>query len=112
MASSMLRSADIVFMVRGEGVQDLFAYGRFPGSWSPVAGPMQILVMPSDVADTHEILAGLADRVEIPSAELGDPEPELPPVSFLWRNARSIAQVGIAVLFALMLLVILLTLSR
>ena len=86
MGGPMLLSVDIDCMVRGEGVQDLFACGRFPGAWSPAAGPMQIFVMPSEGADGGAILASLANRDGIQGPEAGYQEPEHPPASFLWRN--------------------------
>lgn len=55
-AESILRSAEIEFMTRGESVQELFGIGRFGAGSSLVVGPVEILVRSEDAADARAML--------------------------------------------------------
>ncbi|HMK91426.1 MAG TPA: DUF2007 domain-containing protein [Thermoleophilia bacterium] len=58
-ATSLLRSADIPFLVQGEGVQDLFGVGRIGSGFNIVTGPARLQVGADDAADARELLADL-----------------------------------------------------
>ncbi len=57
-AKSLLQSADIPFVVEGDGIQDLFGAGRL-GAYNPVTGPAALRVAPQDVDDARAVLADL-----------------------------------------------------
>lgn len=59
-AKSILMDAGIEYGVRGEDLQDLFGYGRFPAGNNVFIGPMQVLVAPEDAADATQLLAALS----------------------------------------------------
>lgn len=69
LARSVLMDAGIDFAVRGELVQDLFAWGRFTGGPNPVIGPVQFQVRATDAADASEILSGLGPGITSGRAE-------------------------------------------
>ena len=58
-AKSLLRSADVPFLVQGELVQDLFGIGRVVGGFNPITGPMRLRVRADDAADARLLLADL-----------------------------------------------------
>ena len=58
-AKSLLRSADIPFLVQGEGVQDLFGVGRIGSGFNVVTGPARLQVGADDADDARELLADL-----------------------------------------------------
>ncbi len=58
-AKSLLRSADIPFLVQGEGVQDLFGVGRIGSGFNVVTGPARLQVGAGDADDAREVLADL-----------------------------------------------------
>jgi hypothetical protein len=62
-AKSLLDAAEIPFAVRGEGVQDLFGAGRFPGNINVPVGPVEFQVGAQDKEDALVILENLADDV-------------------------------------------------
>jgi hypothetical protein len=55
-ARSVLDSAGIPFMTKGEGIQDLFGWGRMPGGFSVVAGPVAFQVNKDDVEEARALL--------------------------------------------------------
>jgi hypothetical protein len=59
LAKSLLESEQIDYMVRGEGVQDLLAWGRALTGFNPVVGPVEFLVRAEDAARAHELLRNL-----------------------------------------------------
>lgn len=59
-AESILRSAEVEYLVRGERVGELFGLGRFPSGMSTVLGPVELLVRREDVADATAMLEHLA----------------------------------------------------
>jgi len=60
-AKSLLESAGIRFFAKGEGVQDLFAWGRFGTGFNPFVGPVQLQVAAEDADDAKALLQGLSD---------------------------------------------------
>ena len=58
-AKSLLQSAEIPFVVQGEGVQDLFGVGRIGSGFNLVTGPARLRVGADDAADARELLAEL-----------------------------------------------------
>ena len=61
MAKSVLQSAGIGCLVRGEGIQDLFAIGRMAaGGFNPITGPVELFVAAGDADDARALLADLA----------------------------------------------------
>jgi hypothetical protein len=71
---SLLDSAGIPFVTKGEGIQDLFGWGRMPGGFSVVAGPVTFQVDEEDAEEARALLEDLNEsnqnNVEI------DSEPE------------------------------------
>jgi Putative prokaryotic signal transducing protein len=71
LAQSLLDSAEIPFMTKGEGIQDLFGWGRMPGAFSVIAGPVQFQVNEEDVEEARALLVDLhesnQDGVEVDS---------------------------------------------
>jgi hypothetical protein len=59
-AKSILQSAAIDYAVRGEHVQDLFGWGRFPHGNGLLVGPIEIQVRREDAADASALLEGLS----------------------------------------------------
>ena len=58
LAKSLLQSAQIPFVVEGEGIQDLFGIGRL--SFNPITGPAALRVASQDAADARALLADLS----------------------------------------------------
>jgi putative signal transducing protein len=77
-AKSLLDSAGIQFVTRGEALQDLFGLGRFPASMSVVAGPVVFQVARADAADAAALLNDLkSDRQpDHEDANSDDKQPE------------------------------------
>jgi len=70
-ARSALEEAGIAFQVRGEGVQDLFAWGRMGTGFNPVTGPPTLWVEEGRLEEAKEILATLEEGGEVvPTEEL------------------------------------------
>jgi hypothetical protein len=55
-AKLVLRAEGIPFIIKGEGVQDLFGLGRLFGDLNLVTGPVQIQVRQEDAALALEAL--------------------------------------------------------
>jgi Putative prokaryotic signal transducing protein len=58
-AKSLLEEARIEFFAKGEGVQDLFAWGRFGTGFNPVVGPVQLQVAAEDAEQAAKVLSDL-----------------------------------------------------
>ncbi|HEV7503707.1 MAG TPA: DUF2007 domain-containing protein [Thermoanaerobaculia bacterium] len=56
-AESVLTEADIPFVKKGEGVQDLFALGRVGMGFNPITGPIVLLVSEEHAAEAAKLLA-------------------------------------------------------
>lgn len=53
---SMLDEANIRYLAKGEGVQDLFGVGVLGTGFNPITGPVQFRVMPEDAEYARELL--------------------------------------------------------
>jgi hypothetical protein len=58
LAKSLLESEQIDYMVRGETVQDLLAWGRMTG-FNPAVGPVEFVVRSDDASRARELLRDL-----------------------------------------------------
>ncbi len=70
LSKSMLDEAEIKYLIKNEGVQDLFGFGVFGTGFNPLTGPIQIQVLPADEATAREILK------DVEASEESDDEPE------------------------------------
>lgn len=61
-AQSVLRGAGVEFVVRGDGVQDLFGAGRLGFGFNPLTGPAVLAVASRDVDRARELLSELVDE--------------------------------------------------
>jgi hypothetical protein len=59
LAKSLLEGEGIEYMVRGEGLQDLFGWGRFAG-FNPIVGPVEFVVRSDDAPRVRALLRDLA----------------------------------------------------
>lgn len=57
-AKTVLDSAGIKYIIKGENSQDLFAAGRFGAGFNPLIGPVLIQVQSKDYADAKQLLSG------------------------------------------------------
>lgn len=55
-AKSLLEAEQIDYLVRGEGVQDLFGWGRVGAGYNIVTGPAQFVVREEDAQRARELL--------------------------------------------------------
>jgi hypothetical protein len=55
-AKSLLEAASIQYFAKGEGVQDLFAAGRFGAGFNPFTGPIQLQVAADDAEPAIKLL--------------------------------------------------------
>jgi len=58
-AKSLLDGADIRYMVKNEGVQDLLGFGRMGTGYNPLTGPIEIWVDEKDEFQAKEIISDL-----------------------------------------------------
>jgi len=74
LAKSILESADLPFMTKGEGLQDLLGAGRLGSGYNMVFGPVEILVRAGDVDEAEELLADLREDIaEEDPGEMSEP---------------------------------------
>lgn len=64
-AKSLLESETIEYLVRGEGLQDLFGFGRFGTGFNYIVGPAEFWVRSDDADHARARLEGLGE----PAAE-------------------------------------------
>lgn len=57
LAKSLLDGAGIDFFVKGEGIQDLFAFGRVGTGFNPITGPAEFQVRRYKEAEAKAVLA-------------------------------------------------------
>ena len=69
-AKSLLEAEGIDYLGRGEGVQDLFGWGRIASGFNVIVGPVQFLVREEDAERARELLQGLEDGPEDPPEEI------------------------------------------
>jgi hypothetical protein len=67
-AESVLTDADIPFVKKGEGVQDLFALGRLGLGFNPITGPIVLLVS-EEHADEAARLLEESEQAELEGLE-------------------------------------------
>ena len=67
-AKSLLDSADIKCIAKGEGLQDLFAFGRLGAGFNPLVGPVELQVLPEYAEEAKTLLA------DIKAEPLDEPE--------------------------------------
>ena len=65
---SILQSEGIIYFIRGEGLQDLFAGGRLGTGFNPIIGPVKIQVDEKDAKKAKELLS------QIEQGEFEQPE--------------------------------------
>ncbi|MBS1517781.1 MAG: DUF2007 domain-containing protein [Bacteroidetes bacterium] len=53
---SILDEAEIRYLAKGEGVQDLFGVGILGTGFNPITGPVEFRVMPEDAEYARELL--------------------------------------------------------
>jgi len=109
-AKSILMSADLDFGVRGEAVQDIFGWGRFPAGSNVFTGPVEILVSAEDAADARALLAELESPA--PASVLHETgDADSPSVaSPVWRKAKLAGKIVAGLLLGWFLLGLLVTL--
>ena len=56
LVKSILDEAEIQYLAKGEGVQDLFGVGVLGTGFNPITGPVEFRVMPEDVEYAKELL--------------------------------------------------------
>ena len=59
LAKSLLDAEGIEYLVRGEGLQDLFGGGRLGAGYSILVGPAEFIVRENDAERARELLADL-----------------------------------------------------
>ncbi len=64
LAKSLLGGEGIEYLVRGEGVQDLFGWGRFGAGFNPITGSPVFFVREDDADRAHELLQDLREVAE------------------------------------------------
>ena len=70
LARSLLDSAGIEFSTKGDMLQDLFGWGRFPGGVNLLTGPVTFLVRAEDAREARSILEDLQrEQGEQPGSE-------------------------------------------
>jgi hypothetical protein len=67
---SILEGEGIDYLVRGEGVQDLFGAGRLSAGFNYVTGPAEFMVRRADAERVGELLNALSQSQETPPEDL------------------------------------------
>lgn len=75
LARSLLESAHVPFMTRGEGVQDLVGLGRIGAGFNVALGPVEFCVKAEDADEALELLADLKEIDDEGEPLAGDDEP-------------------------------------
>lgn len=65
LVKSLLDEAEIKYLVKNEGIQDLIGLGVVGTGFNPVVGPVQIQVLPEDEAEAREILKDVEASEEL-----------------------------------------------
>jgi hypothetical protein len=60
MAKSLLEDEGIEYLVRGEGLQDLFGWGRLGAGYNILTGPAEFAVRSADAERARRLLHDLA----------------------------------------------------
>jgi hypothetical protein len=64
-AKSMLDEAEIKYLIKNEGVQDLVGLGVFGTGFNPLTGPIQIQVLPEDESYAKDLLKDVEASEEV-----------------------------------------------
>ena len=75
---SLLKSADIRYFIKGEGVQDFFGGGRIAVGFSLIAGPPVVYVESDRADEVRELLADVSMASEDDVGESADEDTEPP----------------------------------
>jgi len=59
LVESLFGDANIEYMTKGEGIQDLFGLGRFGANFNNTIGPVEFFVRAEDVEEAKAIIATL-----------------------------------------------------
>jgi len=59
LAKSLLETAEIPFVARGEGIQDVIGWGRFPSGVNLLTGPVELEIDAKDVEEAKTLLQDL-----------------------------------------------------
>lgn len=73
MAKSLLGAVGIPFLIKNEGLQDLFVLGRTGCGYNPIIGPTQIEVREGDEEDATTVLHDLEEVHRDEETEAEDP---------------------------------------
>ena len=63
-AKSILDEAEIKYLVKGEGLQNLFGVGVMGTGFNLITGPIEIQVLPEDAEAAQEILKDIEESEE------------------------------------------------
>jgi hypothetical protein len=77
MVGSVLEEAGIRFFLKGEGVQDIFGFGRIGTGYNVLAGPVEVQVPPENEQEALALLEDL--RTSLQAENEADDEDELAP---------------------------------
>ncbi len=80
MAHSLLDEEKIPYLTTGEGLQDLFGFGRIGTGYSTLVGPAQIQVEAERAEEIRALLAKLEEGAPLAEGEAPPDEGEAPPV--------------------------------
>jgi len=65
LAKSILDEANIEYLIKNEGVQDLIGIGVFGTGFNPITGPVEIKVLPEFEEEANELLKGLEESTPL-----------------------------------------------
>jgi len=65
LAKSILDEANIEYLIKNEGVQDLIGLGVFGTGFNPITGPMELKVLPQSEEYAKELLSGLEESTPL-----------------------------------------------
>ena len=65
LAKSILDEANIEYLIKNEGVQDLVGLGVFGTGFNPITGPIEIKVLPESEEYANELLKGLEESTPL-----------------------------------------------
>ncbi|MGZ5477856.1 MAG: putative signal transducing protein [Thermoanaerobaculia bacterium] len=72
---SLLRSAEIDFMTKGEPIQDLFGWGRFGANQNYAIGPVEFFVREDAADEARALIETLPTEVEVSADQADDRTP-------------------------------------
>ncbi len=72
---SLLASENVRFFIKGEGVQDLFGWGRFGAGFNIIAGPPVVYAEPERAEEARELLDAAVESPVPDGAPSDDDDP-------------------------------------